>query len=96
MLQNFVQYLLYFTPCTDLLIIQALVQPTGLKGVVNGWHTVAAYPSYGVGADGWRLAMVVAGNQRAREGVAGFWAWLRTAAKAVDPANLLGPLPSSV
>ena len=79
--------------CTDLLIVQALVQPTGLKGLINGWHTVAAYPSYGAGADGWRYELVVAGNKRAREGVEGFWGWLKSAARAVKPDNLLGPLP---
>ena len=81
---------------TDLVIIQALVRPTGLRGVVNGWYTVASYPSYGVGANGWRLALVKAGNQKAREGVVGFWAWLKGAAKAVDPANLLGSLPGEL
>ena len=69
-----------------------MVQPTGLKGKVNGWHRVAAYPSYGVGAEGWRHALVVAGNARAREGVEGFWGWLRAAAKALNPEYLLGPL----
>ena len=78
------------------MIIQALVQPTGLKGSVNGWHTVAAYPSYGAGADGWRLAFVKAANLKAREGVVGFWGWLLSAAKAVAPANLLVPLPADL
>ena len=42
------------------------------------------------------MALVKAGNQKAREGVVGFWAWLRGAAKAVDPANLLGSLPGEL
>ena len=42
------------------------------------------------------MALVKAGNLRAREGVVGFWAWLKTAAKAVDPANLLGSLPGGL
>ena len=88
-------FVLYLDVLTCL-IVQALVQPTGLKGQINGWHKVAAYPSYGAGADGWRYELVVAGNRRAREGVVGFWGWLKAAAKAVKPANLLCPLPSYV
>ena len=72
------------------------MKPAGQKGKVNGWHKVAAYPSYGVGAGGWRQAFVSAANARAKEGATGFWSWLRAAAKAVDSANLLGPLPAGL
>ena len=88
-------FVLYLDVLTCL-IVPALVHPTGLKGKINGWHRVAAYPSYGAGADGWRHGLVVAGNARAREGVEGFWGWLKAAARAVKPENLLGPLPGGV
>ena len=82
--------------CLTCLFVQALVKPTGQRGTVNGWHKVATYPSYGIGAGGWRQAFVSAGNARAKEGATGFWAWLKAAAKAVESVNLLGPLPAGV
>ena len=72
------------------------MQPSGQKAVVNGWHNVAAYPVYVAGLDGWRQALATAGNARAKQRSAGFWAWLRGAARALDPANLLGALHRGV
>ena len=62
----------------------------------NGLHLVQGYPSYGPGKDGWRLALVRAGNARVRAGSAGFWGWLVEQARGVNPANLTLPLPSNL
>ena len=62
----------------------------------NGLHLVQGYPSYGPGKDGWRLALVRAGNAQVRTGSAGFWGWLVEQARGVDPANLSHPLPSDL
>ena len=62
----------------------------------NGLHLVQAYPSYGPGKDGWRLALVRAGNARVRAGSAGFWVWLVEQARGVNPAHLTLPLPSNL
>ena len=40
----------------------------------------------------WRLALVKAGNARAKEGSASFWGWLVGAARGVRPGDLLTPL----
>ena len=96
MLQILCSIFVLYLDVLTCLFVQALVQPTGLKGQINGWHRVAAYPSYGAGADGWRHAFVVSANVRAREGVAGFWVWFVAAARAVKPDNLLGPLPGGL
>ena len=62
----------------------------------NGLHLVQGYPSYGPGKDGWRLALVRAGNARVREGSDGFWAWLVGKARGVNPALLTLPLPDNL
>ena len=62
----------------------------------NGLPLVQAYPSYGPVRDGWRLAVVRAGNALARAGSAGFWGWLVQTARGVNPADLTHPLPSDL
>ena len=62
----------------------------------NGLHKVQAYPSYGPGRDGWRLAVVKAGNALARAGSAGFWGWLVQTARGVNPEDLVHPLPDEL
>ena len=72
------------------------MKPVGDACRDNGHHRVQAYPRYGAGRDGWRLAFVKAGNARAKEGSAGFWGWLVGAARGVRPGDLLTPLPSDL
>ena len=72
------------------------MQPVGDDCSDNGHHKVQAYPRYGAGRDGWRLAFVKAGNARARLGTAGFWGWLANAARGVNPGDLVAPLPSEL
>ena len=62
----------------------------------NGLHLVQAYPSYGPGRDGWRLALVREVTARVREGSAGFWVWLVARARGVNPALLTVPLPDNL
>ena len=62
----------------------------------NGLHLVQAYPSYGPGRDGRRLAVVREGKALARAGSAGFWGWLVQVARGVNPADLSCPLPNNL
>ena len=79
--------------CTDLLLYKALVKAVGDACEDNGHHRVQAYPSYGPGRAGWRLAVVQVGNARAKAGSAGFWGWLLATASCVRPGGLVCPLP---
>ena len=52
---------------------------------------LVARPSYGPGRDGWRLAVVKAGNALAKAGSTGFWGWLVSTARGVNPVDLHHP-----
>ena len=72
------------------------MKPVGPAVGDNGHHLVQAYPSYGPGRNGWRLAVVKAGNALAKAGSAGYWGWLVSTARGVNPVDLLHPLPDDL